>query len=65
MNDDKIQQVIQGIGLMSELWTITYRSFKNQGLTDTEAIMHTKAFMTIALGSFLNNGNNSGEEKGE
>lgn len=55
MNNDYVKQVIQGVGLMAEMWTITYQSFKNQGMNDGDAVMHTKAFMSVMLESFFNN----------
>lgn len=61
MNNDQVNQIIQGIGLLTELWVITYRGFKNQGLNDEEAVIHTKALMSIMVDSFY--GGNSEEVK--
>lgn len=61
MNNEKVNQIIQGIGVMTELWMITYNGFKSQGLTDDDAIGHTKAFMSIMM-TFMT-GTNSTEEK--
>lgn len=61
MNNEKVNQIIQGIGVMTELWMITYNGFKSQGLTDDDAIGHTKAFMLIMM-TFMT-GTNSTEEK--
>ena len=47
MNNDQVKQIIQGIGVMTELWMITYNGFKSQGLNDADALSHTKAFMSI------------------
>lgn len=52
MNNEQINQLINGVGLISELWVITYKSFKNQGLSDEAAVMHTKALMSIMLDQF-------------
>lgn len=60
MNNELVNQVIQGIGVMTELWMITYNGFKSQGLTDDDAIGHTKAFMSIMMASMT--GTNSQEE---
>lgn len=51
MNNGKnmLDELIKGIGMMTELWMITYGSFKNQKLSDDEAMNHTKAYMSIML----------------
>lgn len=53
MTNDQINQIIQGIGVMTEMYTITYQSFKKQGLTDDDSIKHTKAFMSVMIDSIL------------
>lgn len=53
MNNDQVNQIIAGIGTLSELWIITYQSFKRQGMTDDDAIKHTKALMSIMVESFF------------
>lgn len=55
MTNDQINQIIQGIGLMTEMYTITYQSFKKQGLSDKEAIKHTKAFISVMIDSSIGN----------
>lgn len=60
MNNEQVNQLISGIGLMTELWVITYQGFIKQGMNADEAIMHTKALMSIMVESFY--GNNQ-EEK--
>lgn len=54
MNNDQINQIIQGIGTLTELWTITYSGFKRQGLNNDDAVMHTKALMSIMVDSLVN-----------
>lgn len=49
MNNDAVNQLIQGIGVMAELWTITFKSFINQGFTISDAMLHTKAFMSVII----------------
>lgn len=49
MNNDQVNQLIQGIGAMVELWTITYSGFKKQGFSDKDAVTHTEAFMSIMM----------------
>lgn len=53
MNNEQVNKLIQGIGMMTELWMITYNGFKRQGLTDKESLMHTKLFMSVMLESFI------------
>lgn len=62
MNNEQVAQLIQGIGVMTELWLITYQSFKKQDLSDEIAVMHTKAFMSIMMDSFIGSGGSNGEE---
>lgn len=52
MNNEQVNQLIQGIGMMTELWSITYQGFIKQGMSAEEAIMHTKALMSIMVESF-------------
>ena len=60
MNNELVNQVIQGIGVMTELWMITYNGFKSQGLTDYDATVHTKAPMSTMMASMT--GTNSQAE---
>lgn len=52
MNNEQVQQLIQGIGLLTELYVITYQNFKKQNMSDLEAIKHTKAFMSVMMDIF-------------
>lgn len=56
MTNDQVNQIIQGVGLMTELWSITFMNFKNQGMSDAEAITHTKALISIMMGSIMGMG---------
>lgn len=56
MNNEQVNQLIQGIGLMTELWIITYNGFVKQGMNNEDAIMHTKALMSIMVESFHGSG---------
>ena len=64
MTNDQINQIIQGVGLMTEMYTITYQSFKKQGLSDKEAIMHTKAFISVMINSVLSSDNKDTQQGG-
>lgn len=55
MNNDQIDQLIQGIGIMTDLWVITYQNFKNHGMNDTDAVNNTKALMSVMVDSVINN----------
>lgn len=63
MNNEQVNQLIQGIGAMTELWMITYQGFKRQGLNDEDSVMHTKAIMSIMMESFMEAGGNGQEVK--
>lgn len=53
MNNEQVNQIIQGIGTLTELWIITYSGFKRQGLSNDDAVIHTKALMSIMVDSFI------------
>lgn len=59
MNNDQLTQLIQGIGMMTELHMITYKNFLNQKMTETEALKHTKIFMTALLEVLMKPGGGS------
>lgn len=56
--NEKLKELIDGIGAMAELWTITFRSFKKQGLDNKDALMHTKEFMSVMMENILSLGGN-------
>ena len=58
--NDKVLELINGVGAMAELWTISYNSFKKQGYSDDDAIVHTKAFMSVMTDVVLKLGGNQG-----
>lgn len=47
--NEHLEKFIQNMGLLCEEWTIIYRSFISQGLSEKEAMTHTKAFMATVL----------------
>lgn len=49
MNNDQVKQLIQNLGMMAELWSITYQSFRNQGMNHADSMVHTKAFMSAMI----------------
>lgn len=55
MNNNQLNDLIKGLGMMCELWIITYQNFKAQKLSEEEAMKHTAAFMSIMIESFKGN----------
>ena len=55
-NNDAVQELINGIGLLTELWIMVYNSFIGHGMDDREAFAHTREFMSVITGSLLNTG---------
>ena len=53
MNNEQVNQIIQGLGAITEMWMIVYNNFKQQGLNDETALAHTKALMSVAMGGML------------
>lgn len=64
-NNDAVQELINGIGIMTELWIITYDSFTSHGMNDREAFAHTREFMSVITGFILNTGNTGKTEDGK
>lgn len=52
MGNNPISNIIQGLGTLAELWVITFKSFKNQGMDDKTATMHTKGLMSVMVEAF-------------
>jgi hypothetical protein len=49
--NENLKQFIKDIGVLCEMWTIIYKSFVNQGMTEKDALMHTQAFLTATMNS--------------
>lgn len=49
--NENLKQFIKDIGALCEMWTIIYKSFVNQGMTEKDALMHTQAFLTATMNS--------------
>ena len=39
----QLEDLITGVGAITELWTLVYKNLKNQGMTASEAVINTKA----------------------
>lgn len=53
MNNDQVKAIIQGIGVMTEMWYITFNNFKKLGMSLEEATEQTKAFMSIMFENIM------------
>ena len=51
--NSNLDDFIKGIGLMVEMWVVTYNSFIKTGLSESDAMKHTKAFMELVIDSNL------------
>lgn len=49
--NEQVQQFLLGVGALTEMWIISYRGFIQQGLSDKEALEHTREFMRVVIGS--------------
>lgn len=54
--NEKLNEFINAIGMTTEIWIITYSSFQARGLSDEEAMKHTKEFMQSFLEVMLKYG---------
>ena len=55
MSNSALTELMKGIGILTELWIIAYRGFTAQGLSEAEAMMHTKGFMAAMIDSITKN----------
>lgn len=55
MKNEQLENLVNGIGALTEIWMVTYANFKNQKMTDDDAIKHTKAMMETIMASLMNN----------
>ena len=62
MNNSALTELMKGIGILTELWIIAYRGFTAQGLSENEAMMHTKGFMAAMIDSITKMPNNGQED---
>ncbi len=59
--NDKMLDFIKTIGVISETWGVTYKSFLNQGFEPSDALIHTKLLIGTMMESMINGG---GKENG-
>ena len=62
--NEKTLKFINSIGVMTEIWMVIYQAFLSRGMSQEEAIIHTKGlYETIFKFSFdITNEKNNGEE---
>ena len=62
--NEKTLKLITSIGAMTEIWMVIYQAFLSRGMSQEEAIIHTKGlYETIFKFSFdKTNEKNNGEE---
>lgn len=53
MNSEQVNQIIDGIGLMTEIWVVAYQNFLKQGLSTGEAIASTKELLSLMMDSII------------
>jgi hypothetical protein len=41
----QLEELITGVGAITELWTMVYKNLRDQGLTVTEAAINTKSIV--------------------
>lgn len=56
--DDQLKSFINNLGVLCETWTVVYQSFLSQGLSHSDAMVHTQGFMT----AFISSGSQSNKE---
>lgn len=47
--NDKLQEFIASLNALTEIWTLTYKSFIRQGFDTEDALMHTSAFIATIM----------------
>lgn len=53
--NDGLKNFVNSMGVLCEMWTLTYSSFINQGMCAKDAMMHTQAFMTAVVSASMQN----------
>ena len=49
-----LNDLIQGMGTLTQIWTITYQSFREQKMSNEEAMIHTQALMSTMMKAMFN-----------
>lgn len=54
--NNKLEEFIKGMGALTEIWTVTYRGFLNQGYSVSDALIHTREFTAALMTSLMGQG---------
>lgn len=49
--NEGFKNFVGNLGVLCEMWTLTYKSFLSQGMNPKEAMAHTQGFMTALISS--------------
>ena len=52
---EKFKNFINAIGVLTEVWMMTYKSFIDHGHNHTEALTHTREFMSALMHATIAN----------
>lgn len=58
--NENLKQFIEGTGIMCETWIIMYNNFLKLGLTQKDALMHTREMMSVMYEAMTGNSNGDG-----
>lgn len=47
--NEKLNDFLGNMGVLCEVWNVTYNNFKNQGMDHKNAMEHTKGFMAAFM----------------
>lgn len=53
MNNENVEKIVQGMGVITELWCIVNNNFIAQGMSKEDALAHTAAFMDIMMANLF------------
>lgn len=62
MDNNALTELMKGIGMLTELWTIAYKGFISQGLSEDKAMVYTKGFMSAMIDFMVRMPNNGQED---
>ena len=60
MTNDRLNDFIKNLGMITEMWMIFYKGFRSQGLDDSEALKHTGALFGAIIDNMISNTNAEG-----
>lgn len=51
--NEKVKELINAVGMLTEIYMIAYKGFKNQGMSDKDAMLHNREFMTAFTSAMI------------